>query len=264
MLAENDGSDLREFIQARLDRAGEHIDEFQRDFESLQQTDRMRLVPQMNVDKTQISIHVLYRCPHPNRRWGVIVGDIAHDLRSALDNSVYGIALMHTTGFPLPDNRRLAFPIADTEEDWEREQSRIRTLPENVRALISDAQPCHGGNRSLSLLGHLNDMDKHRLPVVAAAAIAGGNMPTFNDRVGSYPNITVMKGPAISDAPVLVFSFAEPQPPNMDVQLTLSLKPFLLHGNQWLPVAETLKEVRGATESTVDILKPFISQPVTQ
>ena len=60
-LESGDGSDLREFIQARLNRADEHIEELKRDFESLQETDRQRIVPEMSADMTEISIHVLYR-----------------------------------------------------------------------------------------------------------------------------------------------------------------------------------------------------------
>jgi hypothetical protein len=67
-----------------------------------------------------------------------------------------------------PSDRRLAFPIADTEDDWEREKSRIRSLPDGARTVIESAQPCFGGNPVLSVLGRLNNQDKHRLPVAAA------------------------------------------------------------------------------------------------
>ena len=262
-LESGDGSDLREFIQARLNRADEHIEELKRDFKSLQETDRQRIVPEMSADMTEISIHVLYARPHPNRRWAVIVGDIAHDLRSALDNAVYAIALTHSRTVLPPDNGRLAFPIADTEADWKRDKGRIRTLPEDARTLISDAQPCHGGDALLSLLGHLNDMDKHRLPAVAAAGILGGNLPTFNERVGSYPNVTVLEGPAIGDAPLLRFTFAEPQPTRPEMDLRLSFQIFLLHEGHWLPAIQTLQQVRVVAEGTVRILEPFIGNPAT-
>ena len=146
---------LTEFIEARIARAGNHLDELRRDVETLQETDRARITLDRNPDKTQVLINLVYRRPHPNRGWGVIIGDFVHCLRSALNNTVYSIGLTNADRFPPPDDWLLGFPIADTKDDWRKTRSAIRTLPENARAIIQSAQPCEGDeeDRSRSVLG---------------------------------------------------------------------------------------------------------------
>ena len=106
-----------------------------------------------------------------------ITGDALHNLRSALDNLIYDLALAHT-GDPLPADiaKGSAFPVLD-----EKKSSTARILGRklggvhpDVRAIVEEMQPYnpdYGGQRSLLwVLNDLNAKDKHRLPPLAVPA----------------------------------------------------------------------------------------------
>ena len=103
-----------------------------------------------------------------------ITGDALHNLRSALDNLVYDLALAHT-GDPLPDDiaKGSAFPVLDDKKSSTAStlDRKLRGVHPDVRALIEEMQPYnpdYGGQRSLLwILNDLNAKDKHRLPPLA-------------------------------------------------------------------------------------------------
>jgi hypothetical protein len=111
-----------------------------------------------------------------------ITGDVLHNLRSALDNLAYELALAYT-GDPLPP--RIAadsmFPLfAEEGTDTGKRLKRIlKGVHPEARAIIQGMQPYnpgHGGRRNIRwVLNDLNAKDKHRLPhlgVPAASAVS--------------------------------------------------------------------------------------------
>jgi len=125
--------------------------------------------------------HVLYVSYMPDlsaliERASLLFGDSIHNLRSALDQLVYALALVHKNG-KIDQPRRLAFPITDSEDNWGREVYRLSEISPEDRAIIEWYQPYNALARAgqpvggLTLLGYLRDLDdcdKHRLltPVV--------------------------------------------------------------------------------------------------
>lgn len=122
----------------------------------------------------------------PPLDWGILVGEFAHNLRSSLDNLLW--ALIEARGRrPSPANQ---FPIFESPTVKKRKgcevvdaptQTRIAEMTQGVRkddrTFIEEAQPYHEGPYAardpLALLGHLNNLDKHRFihPAVAALAL---------------------------------------------------------------------------------------------
>lgn len=119
--------------------------------------------------------------PGAQGRWAVIVGEIVHDLRSALDHLVWeGIQL--SDGKPDRDH---AFPFRKSEpsegfaqwatrtwrsKDGRKRHGKLYGLDEAAIELIERCQPYQGGDTP-KLLAHLDALwqcDKHRmlLPVV--------------------------------------------------------------------------------------------------
>jgi hypothetical protein len=49
------------------------------------------------------------------KEWGLLIGDILVDLRSALDYAVYALAVCHSGQVPPPNPRRIEFPIWDNQ-----------------------------------------------------------------------------------------------------------------------------------------------------
>lgn len=99
----------------------------------------------------------------PSMRWGVIVGEIAHHLRSALDHLVWELVRLNEH-IPGTHNE---FPIA-TDPEWyaKRGTGKLKGIAGGDRAIIEQAQPYHRGNAAsehpLALLDWLAQVDKHR------------------------------------------------------------------------------------------------------
>ncbi|MBI5285109.1 MAG: hypothetical protein HY874_08460 [Chloroflexi bacterium] len=119
-------------------------------------------------------------------RGSVIIGDVAHNLRSALNHMTYQMALKNLGGqFPNASSEiRVQFPMEDRREMFERRK--LANGPKDTGAWIADLcaddqafiefyQPGQGQNVRPARRGHsyhpmqalrdISNMDKHRLPV---------------------------------------------------------------------------------------------------
>lgn len=106
--------------------------------------------------------------PQPPLRWGVLLGDCVHNLRSALDHLICQVALLD--GGTMEDCRRSQFPIASKSESQYEDLAR-RCLPDCLtdqhRAMVRTPQPFCSKNGAdmnpLSVLADFSNTDKHRL-----------------------------------------------------------------------------------------------------
>jgi hypothetical protein len=103
----------------------------------------------------------------PPLRWGVILGDCVHNLRSALDHLICQLTLLD--GGTMDDCAQTQFPIASkSEAQFEAMANhRIPCLSKRHRALVKKAQPYHAGDGAashpLDILAELSNADKHRI-----------------------------------------------------------------------------------------------------
>jgi len=105
-------------------------------------------------------------------RVGILVGDVVHNMRSALDHLVYQLALINTSGnVARPD--RTQFPISDTRDRFEHATATdLAEVAPNHRAIIEGFQPYHPTEENtavgvyfhpLAMLRGLSNTDKHRI-----------------------------------------------------------------------------------------------------
>jgi len=107
----------------------------------------------------------------PDEEWGLIIGDFAHNARSALDMLVYQLSQLL-----LDDNKRfnLQFPIFDEVDGYEGNVQRYLAgvTPEHI-AIIESFQPYKRLDGSyddaLGILRAINNADKHRIINVVGA-----------------------------------------------------------------------------------------------
>ena len=135
--------------------------------------------------------------PPPSPEWGVYVGEIAHNLRSALDQLIYQLALLHTPGETVARSRSLQFPIFLCRNSLDktkrgqtfegRRKDMLGLLLPKHQALIEGLQPYKRGsstrfkpvgpsqrgsrNSPLFWLKEINNADKHRLIQVVDSTI---------------------------------------------------------------------------------------------
>ena len=108
-----------------------------------------------------------YVAPDPS--FGALIGDFAHNARSALDLLIQSLSKLSPGD---PARFRLEFPICDLEVGGDnsyrsRESRELSGVGTNERATIEGFQPYQLGSNFrddlLGILGEVNNADKHRL-----------------------------------------------------------------------------------------------------
>lgn len=165
-----------EGVRLKLDRADEHLDRLDREMRDRFDNQTYRVREKSDTRRLDKVIEILEQ-PETDPRWGPLIGDFAHNLRSALDHLAWQLALLNKraakkaalAGDPWPP-RRNEFPIfADISHPRAkrrfkktlsaflvRHQRRIRGEQPYQRRGKAQAQP-------LWLLYELRNMDTHRV-----------------------------------------------------------------------------------------------------
>jgi len=104
--------------------------------------------------------------------FSLLAGGAIQALVSALDYLAYELVRSHT-GVDLPPNfRDIQFPVADTAKKYRARRGRvIRGASRAAIKAINALKPYKRGNRLLWTLARLNNIDKHRLLMTAAAGV---------------------------------------------------------------------------------------------
>ncbi len=106
--------------------------------------------------------------------WGLIVGDIAHNLRSALDHLIYQLALLN--GQPTSCSKKTAFPICIDEQSFARGRWKAELyIHPAAFAFVEELQPYKAANLAgkraessyLWTVSELDIIDKHRMLITA-------------------------------------------------------------------------------------------------
>jgi hypothetical protein len=95
---------------------------------------------------------------------GDITGDMVHNLRSALDNAGYAVAVAGA----LPgakDPKNAAFPFAGSAAQMVNALGRSKDVPEQIQSLFCGFQPYPRGNDLLWALNEICNTDKHKIAI---------------------------------------------------------------------------------------------------
>jgi hypothetical protein len=170
---------------------------------------------------TDFTIRMLVKEPCPPM-WGIVIGEILHDIRSALDHLIYQLVIYATDTAP-GDRSRTQFPIFDDNNEYAKHRPKmLKGVGSKATALIEAFQPFSTGESTSSPLWHLNELsnvDKHR-----TLHLTGGTLEEYKfdfppvifpgrkieermtKRAAFEHNSIVVEGRFVSDAPM----FEEP------------------------------------------------------
>jgi hypothetical protein len=96
--------------------------------------------------------------------------DAVQNLRSALDNACYGLAIAAEKVKP----RFAAFPFAGSKDDFDNAiKGRSKDVPEYIYPIFHGYQPYRGGNDFLWALSEVSNTDKHKLLTIGLGSLLG-------------------------------------------------------------------------------------------
>jgi len=212
-------------IRAKLARADEHFDLLEREIDAFLAGESEPVTLSIPYLDTDSGYHVVYAIVEhePPLRFGVVVGDIVHNARSALDHLVWQLVILNG-GRPGRDH---SFPIADHPNDFSAQAAkRLDGVAPRHRAIIESVQPYQGSNGPentyLALLSRLSNVDKHQV-VHATLAVLQDPGDRVSVRLVRGPGEIVAKqflpfGGFEHGAPLLRFK-VEPLTPDTEVDV---------------------------------------------
>ena len=162
--------------QLRLDRAAEHLESIKTQARIWSQGNPCRVWTEPDLQSSYKFVWAEVLKPPPITL-APVVGDCLHNLRSALDNLAFELALAHKgakMSKSIANNSQ--FPIFRTKDGFDnKSKPMIRGIHPKARTFIEGLQPYNRGNMpittsSLWWLRELSNSDKHRLPHLAVAA----------------------------------------------------------------------------------------------
>jgi hypothetical protein len=162
----------------KLARASYHLDSFEAKVREWRDEHTHRYESHFDRESGKQFVYIRFPEPLP-AEFRLIIGDCLHNLRSALDNLAYELAVRHHGSSPLPGrfDRRSEFPIFGDREWTARERrNKIGCIHPRAQAIIKRLQPYNRGDKFASdplwKLHELSNMDKHRVPPITQMAVS--------------------------------------------------------------------------------------------
>jgi hypothetical protein len=250
-------------VWAKLNRAGEHIDTLADAIGSFINADPQPLalsVPYLDPDDGWHTVYGIVD-EEPPERLGVILGDVLHNIRSALDHLIWQLVILDG-GQPKGGPRGNAFCISMKVDHWDAAQTQhLAGVSGTHQDVIEKTQPFKQQNPDRTPFGWLRflaDTDKHQVvhPVLAAV----GDDPT------GAVSFKVTKGHGVvakeewwhgffGHGVGIVRCKVEPMTPDTEVEMTGNVKLRIAFSERRAP--ETLpKLLLAAAEALVRDLEP--------
>ncbi len=201
--------------------------------------------------------------------WAAIIGEIAHNLRSALNHLTWQLAILNLGSSQSP-RRETAFPICTEPDDWLTKGTKkmVRDISPWHRAMIKARQPYQGINKDdtgpfapLVWLNVLSNLDKHAAPALMRSA--PDPFDTYVEIVGFSGASAVQPrwyiGPVLQTGTELIrLELTDPEP-DASVHMNYKFAPKVHFGDGNGPVVDVaLEEVlRCVTRVTGDFVRVF-------
>lgn len=201
-------------IRAKLERADKHFETISTEYEAIANAEGNHFEVIASPDLSQRAVLLVFEQPPPNERWSLLFSEAVHHMRSALDQTVFAIAMKEANSIFPPGEKSLMFPVChldNTEANWARVKDRIKTLSPEVRAAIKREQSGRD-HEGLFVIDRLSNVDKHRSASVAATVPTNGSYRLTGAPVGVEMVDDWLHGPLDSETPFLFVRAKRPAP----------------------------------------------------
>ena len=195
--------------RAKLARAERHLQDYEDSLRAFTAAHPLRVTVERSVTEKKFTFYVHDVAPC-DPQWSLIIGDCAHNARSALDHLFYQLTVQ-TLGRELTEDEQTKpqFPVAKDQAAWRKSETRILKLGMAAPYLkrLEEIQPFNAYDEQiwghhelpgppapvasyLEELTNLNNADKHRLltPIWRGADL--GKRPRDFTTLGGYASGT--------------------------------------------------------------------------
>jgi hypothetical protein len=202
--------------RAKLQRARQHLANLKRKATKLgRDTDRHRIFVDYDPDEGHYVVYSKTR-PEPLPNLSLILGDLIHCARGALDFTAWQLANEPVGEIPTDkEAKKITFPITRRRTDFDS-SAILGFVPKDVACEMLRHQPHPGsdpGNDNLIVLQWISNRDKHRLVVPLFAFIDPPPLPkyTFTPPLpaGTEESRSLLVGPETDD-PAEIFYKDDP------------------------------------------------------
>lgn len=191
-------------VGARLDRSVEHYKAFGAEWARHLDTNPHAL--SVEIDENGDGRIVFTRLKEPPTRLSLILGEFLYELRAALDNTLYAVAILDSGLNPPPKASALEWPICASERAWQSHRARrLDHLSQEIQDALHAIQPFQAQHPSWNCLAILNDMartDRHRAVHFVTSFASDGWMKHDVDLV---KDLVVYPGPVRPDGTLASF-----------------------------------------------------------
>lgn len=214
-------------VGLKLSRAQHHLNELQREVGKLFAPDEVCTTVADFNEEGKPALRV-QNIPKPDPRIGVIIGDVAHNLRSALDHLIYQLCIPLGASEPMDPNEP-AFPITSSSDKWRTSRWRLKQARRGTKTRVERFQPYHRRKNPdtwlLWQLREISDIDKHRLLHVAPAAIDAHQIGWKSTGPGRvvFHGYNVRKAPLKENARAVWWDIDAPPEAKVEVEANLVL-----------------------------------------
>jgi hypothetical protein len=156
----------------KIDRAIQHFEFLQAQMDAFAESEAASVRTEVDREARCYTLWITQEKPIP-LEWSVIIGDVAHNLRSALDHLVWQLALLNLEGRRAPGD--IYFPIYSDPDKYATSDVRKRLGRDLAGTHLARVEEFHVNRRrdelwhALRFLNALSRIDKHRsLQLVSA------------------------------------------------------------------------------------------------
>jgi hypothetical protein len=171
-------------FELKLLRAEQHLERLEKEVKLRQQSSPYAFSYKVDPSTGENVIRLHIKDPVPDG-WSLDVGDILHNMRSALDHLAFEIAA-RGKGSPLTvgEIRSSEFPIFREKPPDDRFLAKVRCWPTSARAIARQLQPyqrADPANDILQVVQALSNIDKHRRLHFVVANLVGYTITPSSD-----------------------------------------------------------------------------------
>ena len=254
-------------LHARLDRAERHFESFEHTWAGYLDGNPHQLERTAEKDGT-IAVRLRRMKPLPVEL-SLVFGELLFELRAALDNCLYAVAVLVSGQAPPPNAARLEWPIRLTPGEWKSQAARYQFLPAEITAALEAIQPYQAEFpdwNCLAILHELARVDRHRSMHGLGLYLSEFRLVTYGEQV----DVVDIRPPGIVDdgdaiTRVRAAGGVELSPGNFDLDLEFdvdvtnvhdSLGPSGKRGRPWGALDNRLRSLIKATrEYTTGLLE---------